>query len=365
MPKFVLHVPMKNIIVLIAITGISVGLTAQITITSAHMPAANDSFTYMNVQAVGGGVNVNTTGPNTTWNYSSLVKTDSTVVRYERSSQTPYAFYFINTFGQKIADNIGFGQFSMSDVYSFYKNTNTSFTAEGTGFKFNSIPLAGTYTDKDDIYLFPLKYNDRDSSNFRVSIQIPALGSYKQSGRRVNHVDGWGTITLPGGGSPQQCLRVKSTITQVDSFSVTQPLPISFGFPSTRVEYKWLTTTDKVPVLEVSGTELLGTFTPTSIRYRTQSKTNTGPGIFVNEVNNARVAIYPNPATEKIVVSIPNLGETFIKVVTMEGKEIPVTFARTGNTIEIDTRSLSQGYYMLLAKSGNEVIWEKFQIVAK
>lgn len=356
---------MKKTLLLFGFATIAMALQAQINITNAHMPAANDSFTYVNVQAVGGNVNVNTTGANTTWNYASLVKTDSTIVRYERSSKTPYAFYFINTFGQKIADNIGFGQFALSEVYSFYKNSTTSFTAEGTGFKFNNIPLAGTYSDKDDIYLFPLKYNDRDSSNFRVAIQIPGLGSYKQSGKRVNFVDGWGTITLPGGGTPQQCLRVKSTITQVDSISVSQPFPIAFGFPSTRVEYKWLTTTDKVPVLEVSGTDLVGTFTPTTVRYRTQSKTNTGPGIFVNEVNTGSVAIYPNPASEKILVTIPNLGETFIKVVTMEGKEIPVTYSRDGNTVEVDTRHLAAGHYMLMAKSGNEVIWEKFQISAK
>jgi hypothetical protein len=34
------------------------------------------------------------------------------------------------------------------------------------------------------------------------------------------------------------------------------------------VEYKWLSTAEKIPVLEVIGTEIAGVFTPTTIKYR-------------------------------------------------------------------------------------------------
>ncbi len=352
---------MKKLFTLLSAVFATGMLSAQITITKNDMPIAGDSFLYATVQPVGSGVNVANTGANYTWNFTNLVKTDSAYVKYQRSAQTPYAFYFLNTMGQKISENIGFGQFSFEDVYSFYKTSNTSFTAEGIGFKFNSIPLAGFYTDKDDIYKFPLTYGNKDSSSFRVAIQIPGLGSYRQSGKRVNNVDGWGKITLPNGNA-MDCIRIKSVINQVDSIAVTQPFPIAFGFPSTRVEYKWLTNTDKVPVLELSGTEVMGTFTPASVRYRQQSKTGGGGNVGVSEVQDNRIRIYPNPASDKLIITIPDNGTTTVKLFTMDAKEINIQFNRNATGIELDITNVAVGSYMVFANSGNEIVWEKITV---
>lgn len=353
---------MKKLFTLLAAAFSVSALSAQITITKSDVPVAGDSFQYMTVQPIGAGVNVNNTGANTIWNFTNLTKNDSTMVRYYRSSQTPYGFYFLNTMGQKIADDLGFGQFSFKDVYSFYKATNSAFTAEGTGFKFNNIPLAGFYTEEDHIYRFPLTYGKTDSGDFRVVVQIPGLGKYSQSGTRKNYVDGWGKITLPNG-NPLDCIRLKSVLTQTDSISVTQPFPVSFGFPSSRVEYKWLTKTDKVPVLELSGTELMGNFTPTSVRYRSQSKTGGGGGnVSVSEVQENKVRIYPNPASDRLVISLPDYGITHVKLFTMEAKEINIQFNRGTAGIELDVANIPVGSYMVFANSGNEIVWEKITI---
>lgn len=353
---------MKKLIACISASAWAIAALAQITVTKTNMPAAGDTFNFAVVQAVGAGIDVNNTGPNATWSFTHLTKSSNELIEYKRSSQTPYAFFFFNTFGQLVTDNIGFGQFSLSDVYNFYKVTNTAFTAEGIGFKFNNIPLAGFYTEKDEIYSLPLKYGDQTSSNFSVSIQLPVIGSYKQSGTRENEVDGWGTIALPGGGQPRNCLRVKSVINQLDSFSVTQPFPISFGFPSARVEYKWLTNTDRVPVLEVIGTEVLGTFTPGTARFREKSG-NTGPGASVEEVkSDTKVNIYPNPASDKIIVSVTNTGDYHVKLFTMEGKETAVSAAFGEAGLEVNTKEVATGYYMLFVKAGNNIIWEKVAI---
>jgi hypothetical protein len=187
---------------------------------------------------------------------------------------------------------------------------------------------------------------------------LPIIGSYRQSGTRENFVDGWGTITLPGG-QPRNCLRIKSTINQVDSFSITTPFPLSFGFPSTRVEYKWITNTDRVPVLEVTGTEMTGNFTPATARFRQKAAGNPGPGASVKEMNEGRVNVYPNPASDKITVNVLNTGDCHVKLFSMEGKEVAVNAAFGEAGLEVDTKAVAAGYYMLFVKAGNNIIWEK------
>jgi Secretion system C-terminal sorting domain len=351
---------MKKTLLLIVLACFGANAIAQITILQGDMPVAGDTFRYNTVQAIGAGINVNNTGANFTWNFTNLTANGEDLLDYKRSAQTPYAFYFINTFGTLVLDNLGFGQFSLNEIYNFYRTTATTFTAEGIGFKFNNIPLGGFYTDKDEIYSFPLQYTDKDSSNFRVAVQIPTLGNYRQSGKRVNTVDGWGTVNLPNNKS-YNCIRVKSVLTQVDSISVSQPFPLSFGIPTTRTEYKWLTKNEKVPVLEVSGNNIAGNFVASSVRFLKKTG-STGPGIGVQEKQENKIAIYPNPAADKLLVSLPNYGETHVKMFTIEGKEVTVSFERENDELKINTCQLPSGFYMLFAKSGNQMLWEKVEI---
>ncbi|HYG14690.1 MAG TPA: hypothetical protein VEC12_02985 [Bacteroidia bacterium] len=118
---------MNKLCVLFTLIIAASAANGQITITRNDMPAAGSSYTYYTIPAVGSGINVSQTGPNYTWNFGSLTKNDSTTLKYEPSGQTPYAFFFLNTMGVKIAGNMGFGQFSFSDVYTFYKNTKYKF----------------------------------------------------------------------------------------------------------------------------------------------------------------------------------------------------------------------------------------------
>src|SRR5690606_16272728 len=121
-------------------------------------------------------------GANQTWVFNVSSQSTS-LVEYKSSSKTPYAFYFFNTVGQKIADNIGLGQYELQDVYEFYSTSNASYRIEGLGFKISlaPLPLAGNYQLEDKMYVFPLEYGHRDSNQYKVSISIPLIGSYTQS----------------------------------------------------------------------------------------------------------------------------------------------------------------------------------------
>jgi PKD repeat protein len=235
---------------------------AQIIITRSDMPASNDTIRFSTALPV---IDVDTTGAGISWDFSGLQPGGQDLVRYKSSSQTPYFLHFLGMFGLKIADSLGTGPLAFKNVYSFFKSTTSKYTAEGIGFQYSGLPLplAGYYSDPDEIYQFPLNYNDRDSSTFRVETSLPTIGSYIQSGYRINEVDGWGTITTPYG--TFNCIRVKSTIEEIDSIVSTI---VTLGFPVSRVEYKWLAKGEKIPVLQVDGQDLFGQFVPNSVKYR-------------------------------------------------------------------------------------------------
>ncbi|HEY1046702.1 MAG TPA: T9SS type A sorting domain-containing protein [Bacteroidia bacterium] len=247
----------------------------QIQITQSNMPSINDTIRYS--VATAGSLDFKKTGANFNWDYSSLGLVSQDVYKYQALSSTPYSTLLLSgmplgAIGYKVADSIGTGQFAFKNLYNFFEKKSSVWRAVGTGFTLSLVPFpaGGIYSKPDTIYQFPLKYNDRDSTVFSVSTplgnQILKLGTYFQTGSRVNTVEGWGTISTPYA-SNVSCIKVKSVVREQDSLSITTPA-FNVGFPANRVEYRWLSTTEKIPILEILGTEIGGTFTPTQIRYR-------------------------------------------------------------------------------------------------
>ncbi|NQW42332.1 MAG: T9SS type A sorting domain-containing protein [Bacteroidetes bacterium] len=270
---------MKKIFTILSLVSILNGFS-QISITSADMPTKGDTIRYS--VSPTGTLDFRTNGANYNWDYSLLGLSSQDVYKYLALASTPYSSLVLSgmpfgAFGYKIADSIGGGGTSFKDIYNFYEKTSVAWNAVGTAF---TIPLGGTpiktggvYSDKDEIFKFPLNYNDYDSTTFKVvtplGISFFNVGSFTQKGYRLTKVEGWGKITTPYA-TDISCLKVKSKVVEIDSLKLAIPgqQPITVGFPVTRVEYKWLSKSEKIPVLEVIGTELGNTFTPTSIRYR-------------------------------------------------------------------------------------------------
>lgn len=254
-------------------TGFLVGLilcvssiVAQIQITSSAMPSAGDTLRYSSVNPSGLSLNLGQTGASQSWDYSSWKSNGQDIYDYIAANKSPYLFYFFNQIGLKTADSFGVGQFQFKNIYSFYTKNSSVFKAEGLGYSFSGIPLAANYTDEDEIYQFPLAYNDSDVSTFRFKFSIPGqtLFSVIQKGTRTNIVDGWGSIKTPYK-TYTDVIRVKTIVDEIDS------IQSSFGsvpFPRKQVIYKWLSPDEKIPVLEITGTLNGTTFTATQIRFR-------------------------------------------------------------------------------------------------
>jgi hypothetical protein len=238
---------------------------AQITITQAAMPSANDTIRYSSAAPAGLNLNLEQKGASQSWDYSKLVANGQDIYRYAAANNTPYLLYFFNQVGLKTADSLGAGPVMLKNIYSFYTKNSTVFKQEGIGYSYQGFPLAAQNKDDDEIYQFPLKYGDSDVSTFNFRFVIPGnLLTYVQSGVRTNVVDGWGSIVTPYKTYPN-VLRVKTLVNGTDSL-ITQ-----FGrvpIPRRQVIYKWLSADEKIPVMEITGTETAGNFTATQIRYR-------------------------------------------------------------------------------------------------
>jgi hypothetical protein len=253
---------------------------AQISIGSADMPSSGDTIRYTNAPI--GTFNFSLTGANFNWDYKNLGFNNQDLYKFQTLSQTPYASLVLSglpfgAFGYKIADSVGQGQFSFKDIYNFFEKNSNSWRAVGTAF---TLPIQGTtfktggvYSDKDEIFQFPLNYNDYDSSTFKVvtpfGVSFFNVGNFEQKGYRINTVEGWGVISTPYANAVN-CIKVKSRVEEIDSLRLAIPgqSALTVGFPNSRIEYKWLSKTEKIPVLEVTGTNLNNQFVANIIRYR-------------------------------------------------------------------------------------------------
>lgn len=229
------------------------------------MPSANDTLRYSSVQAAGVALNLQQKGASQSWDYSKLVANGQDIYRYASANTTPYLLYFFNQIGLKTADSLGAGPVMLKNIYSFYTKNSTVFKQEGIGYSYQGIPLSAQNKDDDEIYQFPLKYGDSDVSTYNFRFAIPGnVLTFVQAGVRTNVVDGWGSIVTPYKTYPN-VLRVKTLVNGTDSL-ITQ-----FGrvpIPRRQVIYKWLSADEKIPVLEITGTETNGNFTANQIRYR-------------------------------------------------------------------------------------------------
>jgi hypothetical protein len=361
---------MKTIFTLFSLLCVSLSLKAQITITSANMPVVGDTCRYSSAVLSSMG-NYTATGVNYTWDFSTLDSTGQGMRKFVSSTTTPYAFYFFSPkYGEKTADSIPIPaiptttlNLTMKNIYSFYKKNGTSsFNAEGTGVSIMNIPIGSTApnsSSEDKLYLFPLNYGNRDSTGFKFSTPsftvVPFL--YKKQGYRITEVDGWGTITTPYG--TEQCLRVVTTQYSEDTITINQ-LPAgfnTFGFPNYVRSYQWLTLTEKIPYLEVSGSVIFGAFVPTQARYRDRIRYNF-VGVKETEQSLA-LSVFPNPANTELTLIIPQNSNTVVAEITdLQGKLVQSkSFERNSGMVnehKIDVSALAKGLYMLNLTSGSQ-----------
>jgi hypothetical protein len=187
---------------------------------------------------------------------------------------------------------------------------------------------------------------------------------FEKNGYRITEVDGWGTIKTPYGTEP--CIRVVTTQYSIDSIHAMIPLgtftlPINFGYENFVRKYQWLSLTEKVPYLEVSGTLLFNNFMPNEVSYRDNIRYFAG----INEVATDKIAlaIYPNPATTEINLFITESGQHNVQIFDMQSRLILEEKFDNSNAVNrntIDISKLESGIYAGRLNNGKAVQNFKF-----
>lgn len=238
---------------------------AQITITRSDMPSIRDTARY---STTNNNIDITTTGPNVTWNFSNLVINGQGIDSFRSIlSVNPLYVLSFNILDYAIRNDAfpAIAQLQISNQYSFYKKSNSYLEIEGFGAEFNGIPLPAAYDVPDKVYQFPLTYGRKDTTPYELTISIPSLGSLHMVGRRFNNVDGWGAVITPY--DTFQCLRLRSYQQETDSFTI-DALGTTIGVPNNKITYQWLANGQKIPVVEVTGNDQFGFYTVTKRRFR-------------------------------------------------------------------------------------------------
>jgi len=327
-----------------------------ITITSSSMPSSGDTIRYSNASP--NAIDYSSTGANYFWDYSNLTSLNQDIYQYKSASQTPYSFYFIglNKYGLKVADSLGAANFKFYDVYNFFQKTTSVFKTEGTGFRYNGIPLAAYYSDDDELYQFPLNFNDRDSSTYAYSISLGATASYSQRGYRINEVDGWGYIKTPYDSLP--CLRLVSTSYGQDSINFNG---FAFSFPNLQRSYKWLSTSEKIPVLEISGQLQNNNFNATQVRYRDRYQSVIG---ISESISSLDINIFPNPSNEILTIHFNKPSKGILKIINENGKQVYSELLQHDFIKNISLQNFSRGIYNLCyVQKDGKTICKSFVII--
>jgi hypothetical protein len=322
------------------------------------MPGSGDTLRYSNAQLSSLG-NYTQTGTNYSWNFSSLVPLSQGVRSFKTSFQTPYAFFFLglNEYGEKIADTLGAGPIAMTNYYNYYKKqiSPAAFIADGVGLTFSSVPVPSYYSDKDELYNFPMSYPKYDSTTFKFTTASNSLipVKYSKTGYRVTVVDGWGSITTPFGTA--NCLRLITTQYSQDSIKFTIGFPI--GFPNIQRNYQWLTSSTKIPFLEVTGNLVGNNFTLTQARYRDTPRILTG----VKENKESEMVMFPNPVNDVICLSSSGHEKSSFEIRDLNGKLIMAPESHTmDNITAVNVSGLPAGVYIMRVKEGNNMKCFKF-----
>tara|TARA_B100000809_G_scaffold246320_1_gene274183 strand:- start:4184 stop:5287 length:1104 start_codon:yes stop_codon:yes gene_type:complete len=366
---------MKKIITLFTLSLATVYSFAQITITSADMPSASDTFrlsTTLDAQ----GLDPVLSGANFTWDFSILVPDSQRVDTLFTVGSTPFLYQvsFNNPFSPSYNASYAKRGFEISipptveltEVFNYIKNSSSAYDNVGFGANINGIPASVKNDPIDKEYGFPMNYTNGTTSTTSLSefeLTVPTLGHYGQDMERITTVDGWGSLVLPNG--TYDVLRVKSVLNKIDTIYIDL---LSTGQTIPRpeeIEYKWLAAGTGMPILKV----ITNAGVVSQIEY--QDDFYTPVNVKEQAIMN-NVVVFPNPTKHHLVIDYSSSvsGNLKVNLKDMLGKNIGVVyqdFTTKGTNkliVNLAQHSIQPGiYFMELMVDDKAYYTEKIVVV--
>lgn len=340
---------MNKLIILLPLLFGPLFLFSQIIIDDDDMPQEGDTIR-LSTSIDLGMLNYEETGTDFLWDFSSLTAFSQNVDTFVSVQQTPWVYQVVFFLSSNLAQPMqSFDQipgFEVTEAYEFLKNSSNDYRSTGYGVTLSGIPIPNKFDEPDIIYQFPVEYGNIDSSMSEHEIDIPLLGYLGGWKKRVNQVDGWGTLVTPYGSF--ETVRVKSQIQQFDSIYIDS---LGFGIPILRnfTEYKWLGNDFGLPLCTVTDDGLLPT-----INYIDSVRT-----LFVSQPEfiseDLGIQIYPNPTRDNLSIDLylEKPSEIEVTLRTISGRAIfePMNFRNKSGTvskcISLDQYNLKEGTYIM------------------
>lgn len=329
-------------------------LHAQITVTGSDMPAPGKAYSIAVSSALG--IQPGPGGANKLWNFSHLTATAHKVDTFHgMNTLSALVQAFFSGSGNMyvksaagFADTSGIAPISFGGADVIYHNTSTSFANTGLSVELGGMDLPVLFADADEFYLFPLQYNDRDSTTSHFVLQVPMMLYYESDSWRITEVDGWGTLITPSG--TYSTLRLKSTVFTSDSFYMDS---VGGGFRvplQQTVEYQWLAKNQGVPLLSISGSMVAGSFVPTTVQYQDSSSIDTALTGIGRPMEAADLVVMPNPANDELHVELPSshTGGRLL-LLDMHGQVVLEKTAPQGTAgMRLQVSQMKPGNYLLV-----------------
>lgn len=311
----------KNYISLAILIGLLVGKTlAQPILTDANTsPVVGDVYNWVNSDFP---TSTGSSGVNQTWDYSSLVATNSYTENAVSPSSTSTGTYFQSS--NVSLDNGG--------IDSYFQTFPDSLLNEGGG----SFSWHNTYSDPEKYLTYPFTYNssfiDHYISSFDNAGSISSI-----VGTDTVTADAYGTLQLPFG-NLTNALRVKMVENYIQTY-------MGNNVSHSIVTYSWYLPGTHQPVLilkSYSNGSNLAKYLVTSI------------GISDNK-GFANISLYPNPATDRIFIETKNSnGDCTVSLYNTQGQEL-IKQQITGTKTQINIDDLPTGVYIIKLVGDNLV----------
>jgi hypothetical protein len=364
---------MNRIISLIFFVALAGSLSAQITVTNAAFPAAGDTLRVA-FDTTSAGIVITPPGGGQTWNFSALTAafTRTSVVKPASAGENAAAF--------PSATLVLEGQ----NGDSYYRVTPSVY--ELIGFDGNDpaglgVPVITAFNPPIQERRSPLNFFDINTANGALLVPfaanqlpqailnllpiVPDSIRIRLNSNRTDLVDGWGTLTIPGGTydvlrerrTQYSDTRVEVKIGVFPWTDVTAliPLPdVGLGRDTT-LTYNFFSNTAKEPIAIVTADHVTGQVL--SVEYKFNgiiSSSNELP-----EANKSVIA-YPNPTGDRLFLELKDLswGEYEFSMFDVAGRSVlrrQVQF-HAGAPTEIDVQSIRSGaYFFIITDRGGQI----------
>lgn len=260
-------------ITLIIISGLS-RLQAQSVYNASDFAVAGDTFYITGASA--SALNFDTTGNNINWDYSTLSGNTQRMLTWRMPNQTGFSIvqwpYLYNSANVNLSSTDGntimIGNLEYSEPNDFYLKNNNTLQQKASSYKIaigsQSFSVKNVYTTADTIFHFPLQSGNLDSSYAQFISSVGNLYYRSAKIKRVNQVNGWGSVTTPYG-TFTNSLRLESYLTEIDSIVVDTLQPFVDTVYSR--EIKWLDASEAYPLLVVYQTRIGGVYVTSKVEY--------------------------------------------------------------------------------------------------